>query len=110
MPLANPRNNLIRISPRRYYTGREAALGWVVVGAVVLTYEVIAPDGQLLSEGIDRALEKHPIATRIGVGLVAMHLLNLIPDRVDPVHRLALLLRITRHPVREAEVIQLRTS
>lgn len=74
---------------KHYYTGKEAALGWFAVGAVVVAYELVAPDGQLLSEGIDRALIRWPVATRVGVALVACHLLNLIPTRVDPLHRLA---------------------
>lgn len=73
---------------RHYYTGREAALGWAAVVSVIAAYELVAPEGQLLSEGIDRALIRWPIATRITVAVVALHLLNLIPARIDPLHRL----------------------
>lgn len=68
-------------------SGREAMLGWAVLTVGVLVYEYHAPPGQLLSEGIDRALIRYPNLTRFVVTIVALHLLNLIPQQIDPLHR-----------------------
>ena len=38
--------------------------GWLAMVAGILAYEVSAPEGQLLSHGMDRYLERHPWATR----------------------------------------------
>lgn len=77
-------------------------IGWFATVSVVVAYEIVAPEGMLLSEGMDRALVSHPIATRLVVAVVAMHLLNLLPERIDPLHRLAAArkpLRVRRHRV-----------
>lgn len=66
-----------------------AARAWSALAAAVIAYEVLAPEGQLLSEGVDRALLKYPRLTRIGIALVACHLVNAIPDRYDPIHHVA---------------------
>jgi len=66
-----------------------AARAWSALAAAVIAYEVLAPEGQLLSEGVDRALLKYPTLTRIGIALVACHLVNAIPDRYDPLHLIA---------------------
>lgn len=64
-------------------------LGWATLTIGVMVYELHAPQGQLLSEGIDRALIRYPNLTRFIVTIVALHLLNLIPQRIDPLHRVA---------------------
>lgn len=61
-----------------------ARRGWGIVLGTALAYELSAPHDELLSHGVDRALESHPIATRIAIGVTALHLLNLLDDRVDP--------------------------
>lgn len=65
---------------------------WLVVACVVVIVEALAPEGELLSEGVDRALERHPILTRLAVELVARHLTNDIPPNLDPLSRLARIL------------------
>lgn len=74
----------------RYYIRPEltAKRGWLAVGALVGAYELAAPEGQLLSEGVDRALEKHPLLVTAAVGSVALHLLNAIPEQIDPISRI----------------------
>jgi len=57
---------------------------WCVVGAVVVACEAVAPPGQLLSHGVDRGLERAPWLVRAGVILIAAHLLNVLPEKVDP--------------------------
>ena len=66
-----------------------ATHAWTALGAAVIAYEILAPEGQLLSEGVDRALLRYPILTRIGIALVACHLVNAIPERFDPIHQIA---------------------
>lgn len=65
-----------------------SAKAWIGLGVYVAGYDVLAPKGETLSEGVDRALEKR--FTRAlaigGTALVASHLLNLIPEKVDPIH------------------------
>lgn len=62
---------------------------WVALALLVLGYEVCARDGELMSEAVDRFIEKRPGLTRLVVVVVAAHLLNLIPERFDPLHRTA---------------------
>ncbi|AXQ63211.1 hypothetical protein I5G72_gp64 [Mycobacterium phage Collard] len=68
---------------------RAADRAWVGLAAAVVAYEVGAPRGELLSQGVDRYLTRRPWLTRGVVCYLAAHLLNVIPDRVDPLARLA---------------------
>lgn len=68
-----------------------ADTAWIVLAAGVVAYELGAPRGELMSEGVDRYLERRPWVTRAAVGITAAHLLNLIPTRVDPFYRVAAL-------------------
>lgn len=61
-----------------------AERAWAVLVAAIIVYELAAPRGQLLSEAVDRWLEKRPWPTRLAVIVTAAHLLNVLPDRVDP--------------------------
>lgn len=57
---------------------------WLIVGAVVVAAELVAPEGELLSEGVDRALERHPWLVRLAIEVTARHLLNELPPHLDP--------------------------
>ena len=72
----------------KYYVKPEltAKRGWAAIGLGVLAYELACAEGQLLSEGADRAIEKHPVLTRAAIGITALHLSNAIPDYLDPIH------------------------
>ena len=61
-----------------------AGNGWKAIVAGVLAYEALCVEEELLSRGMDRLLEKHPVWPRIAVLVVAFHLVNWIPERVDP--------------------------
>lgn len=54
----------------------------------VLIYDALSPDGQTLSEGVDRALETNKCATLCALGITALHLANgfeyLGIERYDP--------------------------
>jgi hypothetical protein len=64
---------------------------WIVLASGVVTYDLFAPSGQTLSEGVDRFLDHSPVAKAITLGAIAVtagHLSNLIPEKYDPIHRL----------------------
>jgi hypothetical protein len=67
----------------------KAERSWLVVGAVVSGIELAAPRGELLSHGVDRALESHPVLTRAAILYLGAHLLNLIPQEIDPLYQIA---------------------
>ena len=62
---------------------------WIALAAGITAIDYYAPPNQTLSEGCDRALERHPILTTLAVGTVALHLLNVLPPQIDPIHQLA---------------------
>lgn len=70
-----------------------ATKAWGYIGAFVLAYEATCGQNQLLSEGCDRALLKHPIATRAAIGVTALHLMNAFEavglEQLDPIHQLS---------------------
>jgi hypothetical protein len=66
---------------------------WCAIGGFVLAYEVICPEGQLMSEGADRLIERHPYATRAAGLVLAVHVLNLVREEQDPISRLVRALR-----------------
>ena len=68
---------------------KPADVAWLTLAAGIVVYEIAAPPGELLSEGVDRYLVRRPWLTRAVVAVVAAHLLNLIPDRLDPIHQAA---------------------
>ena len=74
-----------------------AGLAWIGIIGGVIAYDYLAPEGGTLSEGVDYALEKHPIATVAAIGMTALHLLNAYEawgiEHLDPIHRVATLAR-----------------
>lgn len=63
---------------------RAADKAWLAMAAGVLAYELAAPDGELLSDGVDRYLDRHPWLTRAVIAATALHLINATPARIDP--------------------------
>lgn len=65
---------------------RYSTKAWLGLGAYVAATEVCAPEGELLSEAVDRWLEKHPARTVsvLAITGTALHLLNLLPEKYDP--------------------------
>lgn len=72
---------------------RPADRAWIGIAAAVVAYEAGAPRGELLSQGVDRYLLRRPWLTRAVVCYLGAHLLNVIPERVDPLTCLATALR-----------------
>lgn len=65
---------------------RPSEKAWIGLGVYVAAYDALSPNGETLSEGMDRALE-HPTWRYMAIGataLTAAHLLNLLPERADP--------------------------
>lgn len=58
--------------------------GWKTVLAVVIAYEAICAEEELLSRGMDRLLDDHPVWPRVAVLAVALHLVNWLPHWADP--------------------------
>lgn len=75
---------------------RYSTKGWLIVGAVVIAIEAVAPEGELLSERVDDWLISHPRATKFAICTVAIHLLNILDGlglrRLDPLTLLHLAL------------------
>ena len=62
-----------------------ASKGWKALITAIAIYEFLCAEEELLSRGFDRLLAKHPVWPRMIVLAVALHLINWIPSRVDPV-------------------------
>lgn len=62
------------------------AIGAMVAG--VAAYDIACPEGETISEGFDRLIEKYPKSTYLAIGMTALHLMNILPPPVDPLHQL----------------------
>lgn len=74
---------------------RPSNVAWGILGAAVALYDYYAPPGETMSEAVDRALQK-PLGRVMAIGAVAVtaaHLINLLPPSVDPIHKLAEVMR-----------------
>ena len=62
---------------------------WLGLGIYLAVVELLAPPGETLSEAMDEWLQRHPgkALSHILVGVTAAHLVNLIPQRYDPIHQ-----------------------
>ena len=75
---------------------RPSEKAWIGLAVGIFTYDVLCPRGETLSEGVDRALE-HPrnkYATMGAIAITGAHLLNVLPEKIDPLHHL---LRVIQH-------------
>lgn len=66
-----------------------STVAWAGLIAGVAAYDMLAPDTQMLSERVDRGLERHPLVTTLAIGATALHLLNVLPEKIDPIHQVA---------------------
>ncbi|MDD7813717.1 hypothetical protein PP713_14195 [Mycobacterium sp. CSUR Q5927] len=67
---------------------KSADRAWLTLGAGVIAWDATCPAGCTLSEAVDYYLERRPWLTRAVVALVALHLINALPSRLDPLHLL----------------------
>ena len=66
--------------------------GWAVVGATILAVETLSPE--TLSTASDRMLRGEygkwtQRAWQVGAGVLFLHTMNLLPERIDPIHQIA---------------------
>lgn len=59
---------------------------WLILAAGVIGYDLWCKPGETLSEGADKWILKHPWLARLGLGVVAVHVANLVPAKADPIH------------------------
>ena len=69
---------------------------WLVLAGGVIAWDSLCADGQTLSDGADHYMLRHPWLTRGIAFALAAHVCNLWPDRYDPVHKLAVVVRAFR--------------
>ncbi|MCT7369479.1 DUF7427 family protein [Mycolicibacterium llatzerense] len=65
---------------------KRADRGWFVIAAFVVGHNVRAAGrgDEMLSQAVDRYLERRPFLTWLVVGAVSLHLLNRLPPFADP--------------------------
>lgn len=66
---------------------------WCALVGGFLAYDLCAREGQTLSEGFDSYIQARPRVSRAVVLVFVAHLINLVPDRYDPLSRIYLLLK-----------------
>jgi hypothetical protein len=95
------------------FSGKQA---WAVLAGGVVLYEVLCDEDELLSVVVDRWLESRPVVTRLAIGAVALHLLNLLPPYADPLAKrtwkglIRCLETLTNSPTSSAGPCSIRTS
>ncbi len=60
---------------------------WLALGAGIVAYEAMCPHGETLSEGVDRYIDRHPVTTFATIGMIALHLANVLPHQIDLLHQ-----------------------
>lgn len=59
----------------------------------ILGYEITCPPGQTLSEGLDDYVDSEnkliKWGSRIAIGYTALHMMNLLPEKLDLYHQLS---------------------
>ena len=68
---------------------KPATIAWAATLGGIALYEWRCPEGETLSEGVDRALENRKYKSIVigGIAITALHLLNVLPNEVDPFHQ-----------------------
>ena len=68
-----------------------SGIGWLALGVAVTAYDVLAKE--TLSNGFRRGLENDNPLVKAGVyaglGITALHLLDITPERIDPIDNFA---------------------
>jgi hypothetical protein len=75
----------------------KANKAWAALSLGIVAYELACPIGETLSEGVDRALLTHRTATITAIGVTTLHLLNLLPQMIDPYHQSLNLIKKARN-------------
>lgn len=83
---------------------KPADKAWAGLATYVVAWNLLAPEGEMLSMGLDRYLESHPFLSRFITLGVSLHLLNLIPEKFDMIHLGFLMSAKTKERWRTREV------
>lgn len=60
---------------------------WLTIAGGVVTWNVTrADDADMLSSAAHRYVAGNPVFARAVIAAVALHLMDVIPERVDPIH------------------------
>jgi hypothetical protein len=70
-----------------YLNEHPGVTAWAILMGGVAAFDALCPKGHTLSETADSAIEKHPLMTRAVIGYTALHLMNLLPEKVDLFHQ-----------------------
>jgi hypothetical protein len=73
---------------RRTNETTNGTYGWLALGAFVLAWDLLA--SETLTHAAKRGLENHHTRPLVigGIGVTALHLLQVIPERFDPFYQL----------------------
>ena len=61
---------------------------WLTLAAGITAWDLTCPPGQTLSAAASRYHRRRPWLTRTAIAYLGLHLLGVIPARVDPLHTL----------------------
>lgn len=73
---------------------RPSEKAWLGLVAGVTLYDALSRDGETMSERYAQFVDDHPVMAWGAVAITAGHLLDIIPEKIDPIHNLAKLARI----------------
>lgn len=65
----------------RTFTARRV---WMILLGSAAVHEFLCAEGELLSEGCDRGLERHPVLLYGFTAITVAHILNRLPVKADP--------------------------
>jgi hypothetical protein len=68
---------------------RTGTAGWVAAGALIIAWDLAAPEGETLSERFRAGVRRHPggaAAITAGWTVVTLHLYDVLPKKADPLH------------------------
>jgi hypothetical protein len=65
---------------------RRGSFAWLLLGALILAWDVLCRPGETLSESFARGCRQHRGMVRAGWLVLTLHLFGLLPKRADPLH------------------------
>jgi hypothetical protein len=74
-------------------TLKPSDVAWLTLGTGVIVYDVLCTEGDTMSEAADRYMLRHPWLVRAVAFVLAAHVCNLVPNRLDAVHGMFVAIR-----------------
>lgn len=68
---------------------RPSEKAWLILLGSVALYDCLSVEHETLSERYTEFVDDHPVMAWGAVAITAGHLLNIIPEKYDPIHNLA---------------------